>query len=145
MDHQQVHPFEVLIVDDEPGDVELIKMALAEGRFLCNVSVAVNGEAAMEFLRQSQHGSTPTPDIILLDLNMPRKGDKEVLKEMKADGDLSAIPVVVLTTSDVERDVIASYQLGAAGYVTKPVDADSLFAVVRGVKDYWFGVVRIPA
>ena len=145
MDHQQVHPFEVLIVDDEPGDVELIKMALAEGRFLCNVSVAVNGEAAMEFLRQSQHGSTPTPDIILLDLNMPRKGGKEVLKEMKADGDLAAIPVVVLTTSDVERDVIASDQLGAAGYVTKPVDADSLFAVVRGVKDYWFGVVRIPA
>ncbi|MBF0563132.1 MAG: response regulator [Alphaproteobacteria bacterium] len=137
--------FEVLIVDDEPGDVSLTKMALREGRFLCNIAVAVNGEEAMEILRkQPPYADAPTPDLILLDLNMPQKNGKEVLKEMRADPDLVVIPVVVLTTSDVERDVVAAYELGASGYVTKPVEVDALFQIIRGIEQYWFSIVRLP-
>ena len=137
--------FEVMIVDDEPGDVELTKLALQEGRFDCNITVAVNGEEAMAMLRrQPPYLATPRPDLIFLDLNMPRKNGKEVLSEVKADPKLACIPVVVLTTSDVERDIRASYQLGAAGYVTKPVNDDGLFQAIRGVEEYWFSVVRRP-
>jgi len=138
-------PFEIMVVDDEPGDVELIRLALADGRFICNVTVAVNGTEAMAMLRkQPPHSGLPTPDLMLLDLNMPQKNGKEVLKEMKADPALALIPVVVLTTSDAERDVVLSYQLGAAGYVTKPINDDALFATIRRVEEYWFSVVRRP-
>jgi len=137
---------EILIVDDEPGDVELTRLALAEGRFTCNVTVAGDGEKAMAFLRkQPPYAAKLKPDLVLLDLNMPRKNGREVLFEMKADPMLSLIPVVVLTTSDAERDVVASYRLGAAGYVTKPADIDTLFQMIRGIEEYWFGTVRRPA
>ncbi|HIJ62851.1 MAG TPA: response regulator [Rhodospirillaceae bacterium] len=138
--------FHILIVDDDPGDVELIKLALQEARLLCTASVANNGEEAMAFLRQQPpYADQPVPDLVLLDLNMPRKNGKEVLAEMKDDLGLSTIPVVVLTTSDTERDVVASYQLGAAGYVVKPVDIDELINIIRGIGNYWFSVVRLPA
>lgn len=137
--------FDVLLVDDEPGDIELTRLALQDGRFLCNVHVAMNGEQAMAFLRKQPPFTTvPTPDLMLLDLNMPQKNGREVLRDMKADPALATIPVVVLTTSDVERDVVSSYQLGASGYVTKPVDGDALFSAIRGIEEYWFGVVRRP-
>jgi CheY-like chemotaxis protein len=136
-----IAPFEILLVDDEPGDVDLVKVALAEGRFVCNVAVAHDGVEAMERLRAAD---TARPDLILLDLNMPRMNGREVLKALKADADLVRIPVVVLTTSDVERDVAAAYDLGAAGYVTKPLDMEQLFRAVHGIQDYWFGVVRCP-
>jgi len=146
MDNQGTTCFEIMVVDDEPGDVDLIKLALTEGRFIFNVTVAVNGKEAMAMVRrQPPYSATPAPDLMLLDLNMPQMGGKEVLAEMKADPALAVIPVVVLTTSDVERDVVASYRLGAAGYVTKPVDVDALFAAIRGIQDYWFSVVRRPA
>ena len=138
--------FEIMIIDDEPADVELTRLALQTGRFDCNITVAINGEDALEKLRKhAPHSNLPTPDLIFLDLNMPRKNGKEVLVEMKADPILSKIPVVVLTTSDVERDVVASYQLGAAGYVTKPIDDESLFKAIRDVEEYWFSAVRRPA
>ncbi|HLN23014.1 MAG TPA: response regulator [Patescibacteria group bacterium] len=137
--------FEVLIVDDEPGDVDLTRLALADGPFSCNVTVAVNGEEAMAILRRHPpHSQAQTPDLVLLDLNMPQMNGREVLAALKADPALSTIPVVVLTTSDVERDVVASYQLGAVGYVTKPLDCDALFQTIRGVEEYWFGIVRRP-
>lgn len=142
----EIPPFEILLVDDAPGDVELARLALTEGRFLCNVTVAVNGREALAALRRSEprFRDAPMPDLILLDLNMPQMNGREVLAEMKNDPALAHIPVVVLTTSDVERDVIASYSLGAAGFVTKPVDVDQLFKAIHGVQEYWFAVVRCP-
>jgi CheY-like chemotaxis protein len=137
--------YEVLIVDDEPGDVELVRLALAAGPFHCNATVAANGEEAMKAMRQQPpYQSKARPDLVLLDLNMPQKGGKEVLSEMKADPALAAIPVVVLTTSDVERDIVASYRLGAAGYLAKPIDTETLFKAIRGITEYWFSVVRRP-
>ena len=146
MSKLEAAPFEIMIVDDEPGDIELTRLALAEGRFICNITVAINGKEAMAMLRkQPPYTEAPTPHLMLLDLNMPMKNGKEVLAEMKADPALSVIPVVMLTTSDVERDVVASYQLGASGYITKPVDVGGLFAAIRGTQEYWFAVVRRTA
>ncbi|MBF0375539.1 MAG: response regulator [Alphaproteobacteria bacterium] len=141
-----IPPFEILLVEDEPGDIDLIKIALAEGRFICRVTTAMNGVEAMDVLNKAPglHDNAPTPDLVLLDLNMPLMNGKEVLKAMKADPQLARIPVVVLTTSDVERDVLASYDLGAAGFVTKPLDMEQLFRAIHGVEEYWFGVVRCP-
>ncbi|CAA7613509.1 response regulator [Magnetospirillum sp. UT-4] len=137
--------FEILIVDDEPGDVELIRLAIGEGRFVCNTRVAVNGREAMARLRREPpHVDEPTPDLILLDLNMPQMNGREVLAAMKAHPELASIPVVVLTTSDVERDVVSSYSLGASGYITKPVDAGDLFTAIHNLEEYWFCVVRRP-
>ncbi|MGE5476666.1 MAG: response regulator [Bacteroidales bacterium] len=133
------------MVDDEPGDVELIRLAIAESPYPCKVSTAGNGREALELLRRN---GTPeqaeAPDLMLLDLNMPQMNGREVLKEMKADPQLAHIPVVVLTTSGVERDVSASYALGASGFVTKPMDMDEFFRAIRGVEEYWFGTVRRP-
>ena len=140
-------PFEILVVDDEPGDVELVRLALAEGRFLCRTSVAINGRQALAFLRKEApaHAEAPTPDLVLLDLNMPQMNGREVLAAMKSDPALARIPVVVLTTSDVERDIAISYDLGAAGYVTKPVDFDQMFQAIHGIEEYWFAIVRRPS
>lgn len=144
MTPSQMLPFQILLVDDEPGDVELIKIALAEGRFLCNVQTAGNGVEAMTWMRREVDAGNRVPDLVLLDLNMPMMNGKEVLKAMKTEPALARIPVVVLTTSDVERDVLASYDLGAAGFVTKPLEMDKLYEVIHGIEDYWFGVVRCP-
>ncbi len=141
-----VEPFEILIVDDEPGDVELIRSAIVEGRFICRTSVAGNGIEAMAFLHKDapEHSDAVTPDLVLLDLNMPKMNGYDVLKAMQHDPKLARIPVVVLTTSDAERDVFQSYDLGASGFVTKPIDIEQLFSAIHGVQDYWFGVVRKP-
>ena len=146
MQRAGVEPFEILIVDDEPGDVQLIRTAIIEGRFICNISVARNGVEALSFLRREapSHTDAVTPDLVLLDLNMPKLSGYDVLKSVQADPDLARIPVVVLTTSEAERDVFQSYDLGASGFVTKPVDIERLFTAIHGVQDYWFGVVRKP-
>lgn len=137
--------YQVLVVDDEPGDVELIRLALAESPYRCHVTSAGNGREALDFLRGQRAASkASSPDLMLLDLNMPQMNGREVLREMKADPDLAHIPVVVLTTSVVERDVLASYSLGASGFVTKPMDMDEFFRAIRGVEEYWFGTVRRP-
>ncbi|ARJ65245.1 response regulator [Magnetospirillum sp. ME-1] len=147
MQQNQVAPFEVLIVDDEPGDVELIRSAIVEGRFICRTHVAQDGVEAMAFMRKEApaFSGAVTPDLVLLDLNMPRMTGREVLAAMQSTDHLARIPVVVLTTSDVERDVLQAYDLGASGFVTKPVDIEQLFTAIHGIQDYWFGVVRKPS
>ncbi len=137
-------PFEVLVVEDEPADLELIRMAIASGPYLCNVAIAANGVEAMTFLHEHPPHGGRAPDLVLLDLNMPRMSGHEVLREMKADRSLAAIPVVVLTTSEAEKDVVSCYGLRAGGYVTKPTDVDDLVHVVHCVEEYWFSTVRRP-
>ncbi|MBI5162887.1 MAG: response regulator [Magnetospirillum sp.] len=140
-----IEPFNILLVDDQPGDIELTRMAIAEGRFVCKTAIAKDGVEAMSYLRKEPpFANAVDPDLVLLDLNMPRMNGREVLQAMKADPVLARIPVVVLTTSDVERDVLSSYDLGAAGFVTKPVDVTRLFEAIHGIQDYWFGVVTNP-
>ncbi len=138
-------PFDLLLVEDEPADYHLVRMALKEGKVLCNLHHAEDGIDALEFLRnQGAHADAPRPDLILLDLNMPRMDGREFLAELKGDETLQQIPVVVLTTSEVERDVVASYRLGASGYVTKPVDMDQFIDAIRQVGVYWFSLTRLP-
>ena len=136
--------FEVLIVDDEPADVRLLKMALGQGNYTCNIVTAGNGAEALELLRENVRSRRPTPDLILLDLNMPQMNGREFLQHVKADAALRLAPVVVVSTSDAERDVVSAYELGAAGYLSKPVDIDDLFAAVQRIEDYWFGAMRRP-
>ncbi len=138
-------PFDILLVEDDPADAGLAKRALREGRILCRVSHVRDGVEAMDFLRRKdQFVGAPRPDLILLDLNMPRMDGRAVLQELKADSDLKTIPVVILTTSDVDRDVNASYLLGANSFITKPMDMDAFFDAIKSVEEYWFRVVRLP-
>ncbi|MBU1664952.1 MAG: response regulator [Gammaproteobacteria bacterium] len=138
-------PFVVLLVEDEPADAHLVRIALRENRLLVDLHVACDGVEALQFLRHEEpYGAAPRPDLILLDLNMPRMDGREFLTVVKNDPALADIPVVVLTTSDVERDVVTSYQLQAAGYITKPVDMEQFTAAIRGLGDYWFALVRLP-
>lgn len=138
--------FTVLLVEDERADAELVRMAFEEGRLLVDLHHVEDGVEALEFLRRSsdRFAAAPRPDIVLLDLNMPRMNGREFLAEVKGDPTLCSVPVVVLTTSDVERDVVQSYQLGAAGYVIKPVDIDQFVQVVRGIEQYWVTIVNLP-
>jgi two-component system, chemotaxis family, response regulator Rcp1 len=138
-------PIEILLVEDNPADVVLTEAVLAEAKVANRLWVARDGKEAMEFLRrEARHPQSPRPDLVLLDLNLPRKGGLEVLAEMKADPALRAIPVVVLTTSSAERDVLAAYDQHVNAYITKPVDLDQFVAVVRAVDDFWLAVVRLP-
>ena len=138
-------PIEMLLVEDDPGDVLMTREALSESKLLNTLHVVDNGEQAVEFLRrQGEYADAPRPDLILLDLNLPRLDGSEVLAIIKGDPDLRAIPVVVLTTSDAEEDVLRSYQLHANAYVTKPVDFASFVSVVRQVDDFFLTVVRLP-
>lgn len=138
-------PIEVLLVEDNPGDVRLTLEALKEGKVANNVHVARDGEEAMAFLRrQGRFSQAPRPDVILLDLNLPRKDGREVLAEIKQDPNLKRIPVVVLTTSEAEEDVLRTYELHANCYVTKPVDLDRFMTVVRLIEDFWLSIVKLP-
>ena len=137
--------FEILLVEDDPGDAELVKIALREGKIVCHVNHVRDGVEAMAFLRrEGRHERAPRPDLVLLDLNMPKKSGREVLKEIKSDEAYRSIPVVVLTTSDFERDIEGSYQLGANSFITKPVDVDQFMNAIQSIEDYWFGIVRLP-
>lgn len=139
------HPFDMLLVEDEPADYHLVRMALKESKVLCNLFHAIDGVDGLAFLRrQGDYTAAPRPDLILLDLNMPRMDGREFLEVVKSDPELKHIPVVVLTTSEVERDVIASYRLGASGYITKPVDMDQFIEAIRQVGIYWFTLTRLP-
>lgn len=139
--------FNVLLVEDDPGDAGLVRAAFADGRFSCHLDHVVDGVEALRRLRAALNGEAGAtlPDLVLLDLNMPKKTGHEVLAELKADSILKDLPVVVLTTSDAERDIAAAYHAGASGYVTKPVDVDMLFQSIQGIQDYWFGLMRLPA
>jgi len=144
--NENARPFELLLVEDEPADASLVRSALRENKLLCNMHHVLDGVEALAFLRREGAGyaEAPQPDLILLDLNMPRMNGREFLAEMKADGKLAGIPVVVLTTSDVERDVVASYRLGASGYITKPVDMEQFIDAIRQLENYWFTLTRLP-
>jgi CheY-like chemotaxis protein len=142
---QATRSIEVLLVEDNPGDVRLTKEAMRESKVIVNLSVAPDGEEALAFLRkQGKHQSAPRPDLILLDLNLPKKDGREVLAEIKVDDDLRRIPVVVLTTSRAEEDILRTYNLHANCFITKPVDLDQFITVVGSISEFWFSVVRLP-
>ncbi len=141
----RARPIEILLVEDNPGDVRLTKEALLEGKVNNRLSVARDGVEALDFLhRRGEFSDAPLPDIILLDLNMPRKDGRQVLEEIKAHPELRRIPVVVLTTSRAEEDVLRSYDLYVNCYITKPVDMDQFVQVIRGIDQFWFNVVTLP-
>jgi two-component system, chemotaxis family, response regulator Rcp1 len=145
MVHKQTRPVEVLLVEDNPGDVRLTQEALKDGRVLVNLTVANDGVEALEILgRKGLYEGKARPDIILLDLNLPRKNGREVLEEIKADEDLKRIPVIVMTTSKAEQDIYRAYHLNANCYVTKPVDLDEFLNVVRSIEDFWLTIVTLP-
>ena len=136
---------EILLVEDNPGDARLTMEALKEGKIHNNLHIAGDGVEAMEFLRrQKKYSGVPRPDIILLDLNLPKKSGMDVLAEIKNDPDLKIIPIVVLTTSSAEQDIINTYNLHANCYITKPVDLDQFIKVIKTVKDFWFTIVKLP-
>lgn len=133
------------MVEDNPGDVRLTVEALKENKLHNNLHVVGDGEEAMVFLRrESEYADVPRPDLILLDLNMPKKDGRETLAEIKEDPDLKRIPVVILTTSQAEEDVLKTYDLHANCYVTKPVDLDQFIKVVKTIEDFWLTIVRLP-
>jgi len=145
MMNQNVYPFDILLVEDEPADANLVRAALKAGKVYCTLHHVEDGVEALAFLRrEGQYSEAHVPDLILLDLNMPRMNGREFLAAAKADAMLDSIPVVVLTTSDVERDVVTSYKLGAAGYITKPVDMEQFIEAIRQVGNYWFVLARLP-
>jgi len=140
-----VKPIEILLVEDNPGDVRLTLEALKEGKVRNNMSVVPDGVEALAFLRrQGKYSEAPRPDLILLDLNLPKKDGREVLGEIKQDEALKRIPVVVLTTSKAEEDILRSYDLYANCYITKPVDLERFFTVVKSIEDFWLTVVKLP-
>lgn len=141
-----VKPIEILLVEDNPGDVRLTVEALKEAKVINHLTVVKDGVEALAFLRrQGSYDTAPRPHLILLDLNLPRKDGREVLADIKTDDNLKRIPVVVLTTSQDEQDVLKSYNLHANCYITKPVDLDQFVRVVRSIEDFWLGIVVLPA
>jgi len=138
-------PVEILLVEDNPGDVRLTQEALKEGKVYNNLHWVKDGVEALEFLRhEGKHSGAPRPDIILLDLNLPKKDGREVLSVIKGDERFKQIPVVVLTTSKAEEDVLRSYELHANCYITKPVDLDKFIQVVHSIDRFWLTVVTLP-
>jgi CheY-like chemotaxis protein len=138
-------PLEILLVEDNPADVRLTREAFREGKLLNNLAVVKDGVEALEFVRrEGPYADAPRPDLILLDLNLPRKDGREVLKEIKNDPNLKRIPVVVLTTSAAETDIVKSYDLHANSYVVKPVDLDQFIGVIKTIDNFWLTAVALP-
>ncbi len=138
-------PIEILLVEDNPGDVRLTEEAFKEGRIENTLHVVNDGVEALDFVYQrGAYTDAPRPDMIMLDLNLPRKNGDEVLATLKADDDLRCIPVVVMTSSTAEEDIVRSYDLHANAYLTKPVDPDAFIDTVRTFEEFWFAVVRLP-
>ena len=145
-DVSQVRPIEILMVEDDSGDALLTQEAFRDGKIHNTLHVVRDGVEAMQFLRrEGPYTEAPRPDLILLDLNLPRMDGREVLEEIKSDTELKTIPVVILTTSDADRDVLMSYRLHANCYVTKPVDFEQFRDVVRSVQQFWISIVRRPS
>ncbi|MGO8744945.1 MAG: response regulator [Thermoguttaceae bacterium] len=144
-DSNDWHPIEILLVEDNPGDVDLTREALEGAKVRNRLHVAEDGEAAVEFLYQrGEFVGRPRPDLILLDLNLPKKDGRQVLREIKADPTLAEIPVVILTTSEAEEDILRSYQLHANCFITKPVNFKQFLNVVKAIEDFWLTVVKLP-
>jgi two-component system, chemotaxis family, response regulator Rcp1 len=140
-----VRPVEILLVEDSPTDRLITRKALQHARVISNLSMAEDGIAALQFLRrEGGFADAPRPDLILLDLNLPRKDGRKVLEELKADPDLKRIPVIILTTSQADKDVLRAYGLHANCYVVKPVDFERFAIVVRSIQEFWFSIVTLP-
>ena len=138
-------PVEILLVEDNEGDVGLIEEVLEEAKIRNRLRIAENGEEAIRFLRREEKFSgSSRPDIILLDLNLPKKDGREVLKEIKGDDSLKDIPIVILTTSGAEKDILRSYDLHANAYVTKPLDLDQFIKVIKSIANFWLEIVKLP-
>jgi len=145
LEPEVVFPIEVLLVEDDPGDVLMTREAFEEHKLRNRLNVVSDGDEALAYLRQEGvHRDAPRPDLILLDLNLPRRDGREVLSEIKSDPELRRIPVVVLTTSQADEDILRSYQLHANAYVTKPVDFDRFVNVVKQIDDFFVSVVKLP-
>jgi chemotaxis family two-component system response regulator Rcp1 len=139
-------PIEILLVEDSPGDVRLTREAFKDAKVHINLNVASDGAEALEFLkREGKHAHAPRPDLILLDLNLPKKDGREVLEEVKESPTLKSIPVVILTTSASDADILRSYRLHANCYITKPVGLDGFLEVVRSIDNFWLTVVKLPS
>jgi two-component system, chemotaxis family, response regulator Rcp1 len=146
MTHTQIlNTIDVLLVEDNPGDVRLTREALKEGRIAVNLRVANDGLEAMKMLRQEgEYVSLPLPDIVLLDLNMPKMDGREVLRQIKTDDNLKRLPVVILTTSAAEKDILQAYGLHANCYITKPVELEEFMEIVKSIEGFWLTVVKLP-
>jgi CheY-like chemotaxis protein len=141
----QAQPVEILLAEDNPGDAKLTRKALEQGNIINNLHVVTDGVEALEYLRQEgEYADKPRPDLMLLDLNMPRKDGREVLEAIKTDADLRRIPVVVMTSSEAEEDIVQSYDLHANAYLTKPIDFDGFLDVVGSIEEFWLSVVKMP-
>ena len=142
---KNANAIEILLVEDNPGDARLTEEAFRESRLLNHLHRVHDGVEAIAFLRrEGKYADVPRPDIVLMDLNMPRKDGREVLAEIKTDPKLKSIPIVVLTTSDADADVMKSYELHANCYITKPVDLDRFMDIVQRIEDFWLAIVRLP-
>ena len=140
-----VRPIEILLVEDNPGDVRLTREALKDAKMSNLLHVVEDGAMALDFLHQrGEYRNVPHPDLILLDLNLPRKNGREVLQEIKEDARLKIIPVVILTSSQAEEDILSAYSLHANCYITKPVDFAQLTKIVRTIEDFWLSIVTLP-
>lgn len=138
-------PIEVLLIEDNPGDVRLTKEVLKDARVFINLNVVFDGEEALKYLyKQGKYSEAAKPDLILLDLNLPRKNGREVLVEIKSNPTLKMIPVIILTTSQAEADILRSYELNVNCYITKPVQLNDFINVVRNIEDFWLSVVKLP-
>lgn len=138
-------PIEILLVEDDPGHARLTIEAFKEGKIANSLHIVPDGEAALAYLRrQGPYAGAERPDIVLLDLNLPKKDGREVLRDLKADEDLRRIPVVILTVSKAEEDVLKAYQLHANCYITKPIGMEQFVTVVKSVEDFWFSIVKLP-
>jgi len=145
MNSAPARPIEILLVEDSPSDTELTVEALHDAKLRNNLNAVEDGVQAIEFLRrQGKFANAPRPDLIMLDLNLPRKDGREVLAEIKADDDLKTIPIVVLTTSKAEKDILQAYQLNANCYIKKPVDFTEFLNVIRSIEAFWLFVVTLP-
>lgn len=145
MKTDQIKPVDILLVEDSPGDADLAKEALEESKLHNNLFIVVDGEEAMDFLnKKGNYRDVPKPDLILLDLNLPKKDGREVLKEIKESESLRRIPVVILTTSRAEEDIIETYDSHANCYITKPLNLNKFLEVVKKIEDFWMSIVKLP-
>lgn len=145
MSYKNFRPVDILLVEDNPGDVRLTQEALRNGKLFNRLFVVPDGIEALAFLRrEGKYADAPRPDLILLDLNMPRMDGRECLAVLKADPDLRRIPVVILTTSDAEQDILHSYDLHANCYIAKPVDLEQFMKVVKQIREFWISIVHLP-
>jgi two-component system, chemotaxis family, response regulator Rcp1 len=145
METNSYHPIEILLVEDNPGDARLAMEALKDSKLKNNLYIAEDGIEAMDFLnRKGKYSQMPRPDLILLDLNLPKKDGREVLAEVKSNDDFKRIPIVILTISRAEEDIFKTYNLHANCYVTKPLDLEQFMKVVKSIEDFWLTIVKLP-